>query len=134
MRTNLPKLLDLLIFCMYSLNFRLEFFIMILFVTNQLNIDKFLPPQLRKLTNWQFSKFLLIVLSISIHRSLLFQRHFEITWNVLNVIYNTCNFLQITFLGWWILRKVTKKLCFCTDVDDTSSKSDDVILKYVLLS
>ena len=29
MRTNLPKLLDLLIFCIYSLNFSLEFFIMI---------------------------------------------------------------------------------------------------------
>ena len=26
MRTNLPKLYDLLIFCIYSLNFRLEFF------------------------------------------------------------------------------------------------------------
>ena len=29
MRTNLPKLLDLLIFCIYSLNFSLAFFIMI---------------------------------------------------------------------------------------------------------
>ena len=41
MRTNLPKLLDLLISCICSLNFSLEFFIMILFVTNQLNISKF---------------------------------------------------------------------------------------------
>ena len=41
MRTNLPKLLDLLIFCIYSLNFSLEFFIMMFFVTNQLNISKF---------------------------------------------------------------------------------------------
>ena len=48
MRKNLPKLLDLLIFCIYSLNFSLEFFIMIVFVTNQLNISKFLPPQIRK--------------------------------------------------------------------------------------
>ena len=48
MRTNLPKLLDLLIFCIYSLNFSLEFFIMIFFVTNQLNISKFLPPWIRK--------------------------------------------------------------------------------------
>ena len=48
MRTNLPKRLDLLIFCIYSLNFSLEFFIMIFFVTNQLNISKFLPPQVRK--------------------------------------------------------------------------------------
>ena len=38
MKTNLPKLLDLLIFCIYSLNFSLEFFIMISFVTNQLDI------------------------------------------------------------------------------------------------
>ena len=48
MRTNLPKLLDLLIFCIYSLNFSLEFFIMIFFVTYQLNISKFLPLQRRK--------------------------------------------------------------------------------------
>ena len=48
MRTNLPKLLDLFIFCTYSLNFSLEFFIMIFFVTNQLNSSKFLPPQIRK--------------------------------------------------------------------------------------
>ena len=31
MRTNIPKLLDLPIFCIYSLNFSLEFFIMIFF-------------------------------------------------------------------------------------------------------
>ena len=31
MRTNLPKLLDLLIFCIYSLNFSLEFLIIIFF-------------------------------------------------------------------------------------------------------
>jgi hypothetical protein len=31
MRTNLPKLLDLLIFCIYSLNFSLKFFILIFF-------------------------------------------------------------------------------------------------------
>ena len=49
MRTNLPKLLDLLIFCKHSLNFCLEFFIMIFVVTNQLNISKFLPPQICKL-------------------------------------------------------------------------------------
>ena len=48
MKTNLPKLLDLLIFCIYSLNFSLEFFIMIFFATNQLNISKFLPTQIRK--------------------------------------------------------------------------------------
>jgi hypothetical protein len=48
MRTNLPKLLDLLIFCRHSLNFSLEFFTMIFFVTNQLNISKFLPLQIRK--------------------------------------------------------------------------------------
>jgi hypothetical protein len=48
MKTNLPKLLDLLIFCIYSLNFSLEFFIIIFFVTNLLNIIKFLPPQIRK--------------------------------------------------------------------------------------
>ena len=47
MRTNLPKLLDLLIFCIYSLN-SLEFFNMIFFVTNQLNISIFLPLQIRK--------------------------------------------------------------------------------------
>ena len=47
-RTNLPKFLDLLIFCIYSLNFSLEFFIMIFFETNQLNISKFLPLQVRK--------------------------------------------------------------------------------------
>ena len=48
MRTNLLKLLDLLIFCKYSLNFncfRLKFSN---FVTNQLNISKFLPLQRRK--------------------------------------------------------------------------------------
>ena len=70
MRTNLPKLLDLLIFCIYSLNFSLEFFIMIFFVTNQLNISKFLPLQICKtLISYylietklhQFSRFLLIV-------------------------------------------------------------------------
>ena len=44
MRKNLPKLLDLLIFCIYSLNFSLAFFIMIFFVTIPLNISKFLPP------------------------------------------------------------------------------------------
>ena len=48
MRTNLPKLLDLLIFCIYSLNFSLEFFIMTFFVTNQLNISKVLPSQFCK--------------------------------------------------------------------------------------
>ena len=48
MRTNLPKLLDLLIFYIYSLNFSLEFFIMIFFVTNQLIISKFLSPQICK--------------------------------------------------------------------------------------
>ena len=65
MRTNLLKLLDLLIFCKYSLNFncfRLKFSN---FVTNQLNISKFLPPQIRKTIIetklHQFSKFLLIV-------------------------------------------------------------------------
>ena len=41
MRTNLPKRLDQLIFCIYSLNFSLEFFIMIFFASNQLNISKF---------------------------------------------------------------------------------------------
>ena len=35
-------------FCIYSLNLSLEFFIMIFFVINQLNIGKFLPPQIRK--------------------------------------------------------------------------------------
>ena len=40
------KTLDLLIFCIYLLNFSLEFFIMIFFVTNQLNISKFLPLQI----------------------------------------------------------------------------------------
>ena len=45
---NWPKLLDRLMFCIYPLNFSLEFFIMIFFVTNQLNIAKFLPPQIRK--------------------------------------------------------------------------------------
>ena len=48
MRTNLPKLLDQQIFCIYSQNFSLEFFIMTFFVKNQLNISKFLPPQIRK--------------------------------------------------------------------------------------
>ena len=48
MRTNLPKLSDLLIFCIYSLNSRLEFFIMIFFVTNQLNILKSLIIELQK--------------------------------------------------------------------------------------
>ena len=52
MRTNLPKLLDLLIFCMFSLNFSLEFFIMIFFVTNQLNISKLLPPILKTLISY----------------------------------------------------------------------------------
>ena len=47
MRTNLPKILDLLIFCIYSLNFSLEF-LSDFFVTNQLYISKFLPPQIRK--------------------------------------------------------------------------------------
>ena len=48
MRRNLPKTLYLLIFNIFSLNFSLEFFIMIFFVTNQLNISKFLPFQMRK--------------------------------------------------------------------------------------
>ena len=39
---------NLTIFCIYSLNFSLEFFIIIVFVTNQLNTSKFLPLQLRK--------------------------------------------------------------------------------------
>ena len=48
----------------YSLNVSLEFFIMIFFVTNQLNISKFLPPQISKTIETklhEFSKFLLIV-------------------------------------------------------------------------
>ena len=79
MRTNLPKLLQLLIFYIYSLNFSLEFFIMIFFVTNQLNISKFLPNQIRKTLIsyyiigtkfYQFSKFLLIVCFIkTVHRN-----------------------------------------------------------------
>ena len=48
MRTNLPKILDLLLLCILSLNFSLKFFIMIFFVTIQLNISKFLPPQIHK--------------------------------------------------------------------------------------
>ena len=47
-RTNLPKLLDLLISFICSLNLSLEFFIMIFFGTNQLNINKFLPTQIYK--------------------------------------------------------------------------------------
>ena len=53
MRTNLTKLLDLLIFWLsYPLNLSLEFFIMIFFVTNLLNISKFLPPQVREALIW----------------------------------------------------------------------------------
>ena len=48
MGTNLPKISDLLVFCIHSLNFSLEFFIMMFFVTNQLNISEFLPPRIRK--------------------------------------------------------------------------------------
>ena len=62
------KTFRLLIFFIYSLNFSLEFFIMIFFLTNQLNISKFLPPQIRKTLIetklHQFSKFLLIVFFI----------------------------------------------------------------------
>ena len=47
MRKNLPKLSDLLIFCIFSLNFRFEFFIMKFFATNQLNILKFTQYMLR---------------------------------------------------------------------------------------
>ena len=73
MRTNLLKLLDLLIFCKYSLNFncfRLKFSN---FVTNQLNISRFLLLQRRKTLHsyyeietklQQFSIFVLIVLAI----------------------------------------------------------------------
>ena len=43
MRTILPKVLDLLISRIYLLNFHHDFF-----VTNQLNISRFLPPILRK--------------------------------------------------------------------------------------
>ena len=46
MRTNLPKLLDLQIFCIYSLNFSLVHHGF--FLTNQLNIKKFLPLQRHK--------------------------------------------------------------------------------------
>ena len=46
MRKNLLKVLDLLIFCIYLLNFSLKLFAIIthnfFFVTNQLNISKFL--------------------------------------------------------------------------------------------
>ena len=49
MRKKVPKLLDLLIFCIDSLNFSLEFFIVLFFVTNQQNISKFLPAQIRKI-------------------------------------------------------------------------------------
>ena len=45
MRKILPKTLDLLIFSMYSLNFSLDDITHIFFVTNQLNISKFFPPQ-----------------------------------------------------------------------------------------
>ena len=49
MRKNLPKTLDQLTFSIYSLNFSLEFFMMMIkIITNQLNISKFLPPQRRK--------------------------------------------------------------------------------------
>ena len=68
MRTDLSKLLNLIILCIYSLDFSLEFFIMIFFVTNQLNISKFLTPKyvksyfsLIETKLHQFSKFLLIV-------------------------------------------------------------------------
>ena len=54
--TSLPKLLDLLILCINSLNFSLEFFIMISFVTDKRNVIKFLPLQIRKTS----LKFLLI--------------------------------------------------------------------------
>ena len=68
MRTNLPKLLDFW-FCILSLHFSLEFFIMIFFVANQLNVSKFLLFERCKTLNFllietkfhQFSKFLLIV-------------------------------------------------------------------------
>ena len=44
MRTNLPKLLDLLIFCIYSLNFSLKFFILIFFYNKSAKYYEFLPP------------------------------------------------------------------------------------------
>ena len=46
MRTNLPKLLTGILH-LYT-KFSLEFFIMIFFATNQLDISKFLPPQVCK--------------------------------------------------------------------------------------
>ena len=48
MRTHLPKLLDLLSFWLDSLNISYKFFFMILFVTNLLNVSKFLPPLILK--------------------------------------------------------------------------------------
>jgi hypothetical protein len=45
---NLPKILDLLIFSNYSLNFSLEFLELLKFSDNLPNINKFLPPQRRK--------------------------------------------------------------------------------------
>ena len=42
--TKTFRLIDIL----HSLNFSLEFFIMMFFVTNQLNISEFLPPRIRK--------------------------------------------------------------------------------------
>ena len=44
MGTNLPKLLELLVFCIYSLNVSF-FFLHDFFVTNLLNVSKFLPLQ-----------------------------------------------------------------------------------------
>ena len=46
-RTNLPKLLDLLIFCIFT-KFYFGIFHHDFFLTNQLNISKFLPLQRRK--------------------------------------------------------------------------------------
>ena len=48
MRKNLPKILYLLIFSIYSLNFSLEFLELLKFSHNLPNISKFLPPQRRK--------------------------------------------------------------------------------------
>ena len=48
MRKKLPKTLDLLIFSIYSLNFRLEFLKLQRFSHNLPNISKVLPPQRRK--------------------------------------------------------------------------------------
>ena len=86
LKTNLPKLLDLPIFCIHSLNLSLEFLIMIFFVTNQLNISKFLPPQIRKNMNFLLQRVPALRVFWDLEKTVLHETHVSgtVLWSPTN--------------------------------------------------